>query len=180
MKSALQSVAAVVLYLSAYWPVSASAVVPGSKITVTFEGLTQRTREIIIPGGYDGLDFYSSFLTAGKAVYKHDSGFQAVIRGGVACVLPQFNDLGSIKPSNRGSLISIKSGHFAAFGGGGRVITFNAYKAGELVGMMNVNIETVDTPIKFDKTFSNIDQFQIIGEVAFDNLVVKFAEQEDQ
>jgi hypothetical protein len=41
---------------------------------------------------------------------------------------------------------------------------------------MNVNLETVDTPIKFDTTFSNIDQFQIIGEVAFDNLMVKFGQ----
>jgi len=176
MRFVVRSVAATVLCLFACSPISANAVVPGSKITVTFEGLVKRTKADPIQGGYDGLDFDGSMEATGKAVYKHDPGFQAVIRGGVACVLPQFNDLGSIRPHNRSSLISIKSGHFAAFGGGGRVITFNAYKAGELVGTMNVNIETVDTPIKFDKTFSNIDQFQIIGEVAFDNLVVRFGE----
>ncbi len=146
MKRALWSVAAVVLYLSAYWPISANAVVLGSKITVTFEGLTQRTREIIIPGGYDGLDFDSSFWAAGNAVYKHDPGFQAVIRGGVACVLPNgIGDSGSIKPTNSQSLISIKSGHFAVFKVAGINAQFNAYRKGVLVGTMNVTLGPTDT-----------------------------------
>jgi hypothetical protein len=90
MKRALWAIAAVILCLVAYSP--ARAVIPGSKITVTFEGLVKRTKAGSIVCGYDGLDFDTSFQATGKAVYKDDPGFQAVIRGGVACVLPQFSD----------------------------------------------------------------------------------------
>ena len=177
MKSTLQTVVVVVAMLCTYLPIPSQAVVPGSKIKVTFEGLTSHGKQTTITGGYDGLDFDSSFWASGKGVYKDDPGFQAVIHGSIACVLPNgLQDSGLIQPTFGQGPFSIKSGHFAAFGGGGRVITFNAYKAGELVGTMNVNLETVDTLIKFDKTFSNIDQFQIIGGIAFDNLQVKFEE----
>jgi hypothetical protein len=176
MRVVLRSIAAVVLCLCAYSPICASAIVPGSKITVTFEGIVKRTKHASIPGGYDGLVFDGDFWAAGNAFYRQDPGFQAVIRGGVACVLPNgIGDSGSIRPDSQ-SLISIKSGHFAAFHVGGIVETFNAYRNGTLVGTMNVTLGITDTLVKFDKTFSNIDQFQIIGEVAFDNLVVKFGE----
>jgi hypothetical protein len=175
VKRALWPIAATILSLCVSSPVL--AVVPGSKITVTFEGLVKRTKHGPIDGGYDGLVFDSSFDATGKAVYKDDPGFQAVIRGGVACVLPDgVGSSGSIRPFNSQSLISIKSGHFAQFREAGPATIFNAYRNGVLVGTMSVPLGATDTLVKFDKTFSNIDQFEIIGVFAFDNLKVKFEE----
>jgi len=174
MKSALKAISVIFMALSAYVPNAAHAVVPGSKVTVTFEGLAMGRQIRGIPNGYDGCNWGGGLEAAAKGAFKTDPGFQAVIRKHVAAVIEQLG-LGVITPNN--GLMSIKSGHFAAFANSGFGVTFNAYRNNVLVGTLAVpDLGTADTFIQFDKTFSNIDRLEIDGQVALDNLLFKFAQ----
>jgi len=171
----MKAIALFALALSAYVPNAAHAVVPGSKVIVTFEGLAMGREIRGIPNGYDGCNWGGGLEAAAKGAFKADPAFQAVIRKHVAAVIEQFGGLGIIAPNN--GLMSIKSGHFAAFANSGFGVTFNAYRNDVLVGTLAVpDLGAADTFIQFDKTFSNIDRLEIQGQVAFDNLLLKFAQ----
>jgi hypothetical protein len=171
MSKVRTAVAAMLALLAANLAGTAGATVPGSKLTVTFEGLARGHHEWTI-SEYDGLKWAGPIWAAAKGAFRDDPGFQSVIHGKVAGVIQDFNGSGFITPVS--GLMSIKSGHFASFGGHGMTVTFNAYRNDILVGTMPFDLPTSDTVITFDSTFSDIDRFEIVGQVAFDNLVVKF------
>jgi hypothetical protein len=173
MRHAFGRAAAFALCVSAYLPVAAQAVVPGSKVTITFEGLA-KGREIKGIGEYDGLHWDASISAAAKGAFKTDQGFQAVIHKHVAAVVQSYAQPGFITPVS--GLVSIRSGHFASFDGSPLGVTFKAYRNGILIGTMQIWPDASDRLVTFDRTFSNIDTFEIDGELSFDNVVVKFSQ----
>ena len=155
-------------------PGVASAAVPGSKLTITFEGLAQGRVLRGIPNEYDGFNWGRDLSAAPKGAAKHDPGLLSVIRGKVAGVIPDGQASGIIVPVS--GLFSLKSGYFAAFANSQLGTTFKAYRDGQIVGTMTADTTQIAKLIHFDKTFAKIDKLEIDGQVAFDNLKVTFEE----
>jgi hypothetical protein len=150
----------------------ASAAVPGSKLTITFEGLARGHHVGGLPAGYSGFDWGGDIFAAPKGFARRDAGLQSVIHGKVAGLIPDALQSAVIQPVN--GLFSMKSGYFAAFHDSELGTTFKAYRSGVLVGTMTVQITQTAMLVQFDASFSKIDELEIYGQVAFDNLKVTF------
>jgi hypothetical protein len=145
--------------------------VPGTKERISFEGLVDRHSQGGIPGGYDGFAWSGAISAVGKGLYKDQAGFQSVVHRKVAAA--NLGGAGFFEPET--GAFSMHGGHFAAFGNSSVQVTFNAYRRGILVGNKSVILQPTDTLIKFDKSFSHIDKFEIqSGVVAMDELRVSF------
>jgi hypothetical protein len=151
-----------------------SAPTPNTKTKVTFGGLASGHSEVLIPDGYDGMHWDNEFHVCTRRCFKTDAGFQAVVHGRTAAVLDGTPQAGSIRPAS--GLFSVHSGHFSAFGSDDSCGMFSAYRDGALVGVQYANLWQQDTLVKFDKTFSHIDRFEIVCELSFDNLEISFDE----
>jgi hypothetical protein len=152
---------------------NANAAVPGSRITVTFENLVDRNHQGGL-GIYDGLDwsYQNRILVTGKDYYKTDTGFQAVIRGKAAAVV-LLGETGQV--TTQSGFMTLKSGHFAALGGVPRQVAFNTYRKGVFVGTLFFDsMLPQDNYIVFNHKFRDIDELQILGAVAFDDLKIEF------
>jgi hypothetical protein len=154
-------------------PCAALAVVPGAKLTVTFEGLARGHYFGVMPGGYDGFDWEGDILAAPKGFAKRDAGLQSVLHGKVAGLEPDELHSAFIVPVS--GHFSMKSGYFAAYRDSELGTTFKAYRGGVLVGTIFVRTTQTAMLVQFDATFSKIDKFEIDGQVAFDNLKVTFS-----
>lgn len=172
MRRLLLWIGMLVLPLAPNWAVAGHSGIPGTKVTVTFEGICGRHCEQPLPG-YDGLNWTSNILVEGKGgPQKNDPGLQAVIRGRAAAVADA--DASDASISAVTGTFLIKSGHFASFQVSNVPIVFAAYRNGIQVGTMTVTLQFTDTLIKFNKKFSNIDTLTIDGTVAMDNLKIAF------
>jgi len=166
----LRKLGALVLGLAVLSPSALAGGIAGTKERITFEGLVGRHEQRPIPG-YDGFG-WGNIEAIGKGVYKDEQGFQSIVHGKVAAA--NLQGIGEIGRDDGGQF-TFGSGDFAAFGDGALGVTFNAYRQGALVGTMFVTLPPADTVVRFDSTFSHIDQFEIqSGIVAFDNLHVSF------
>jgi hypothetical protein len=154
-------------------PCAALAVVPGAKLTVTFEGLARGHLLGDIPAGYSGFDWGGYIDAAPKGFARRDAGLQSVIHGKVAGLIPDALASAVIVPVS--GHFSMKSGYFAAFHDSQLGTTFKAYRSGVLVGTMTVWTTQTAMLVRFDSTFSKIDKFEIDGQVAFDNFKVTFS-----
>lgn len=154
----------------------ADAVVPGSKVTVTFEGLADGQRLRHIPSGYDGLVWDRYVLAAATQAYPDDPGFQSVVSGSVAAVYTDTNNKAGL--SSTSGHFTIKSGHFACLGRTICSYFFVGRLNHEIVARQLVSLRPTDTVVKFDKSFSSLDRLDIYNDggagLVFDDLRLNF------
>jgi hypothetical protein len=165
---------AIAVLLLAGGAMAAERSTPGTKETVTFEGLVAPGGISGIGGFYDGLGWSRTIFAVGKN-YKPtrgDSGFQAVRHGKVAAGNFENGTMDIFKGTN---YFWVQSGHFAAFGNGAVPVTFTAYRNGIVLGTKSMTLDPADTTVTFDGSFAHADTFEIDGnDVAMDNLKVRF------
>src|SRR3954468_10656631 len=120
-----------------------AASIQGTKERITFEGLVNRHGGEIIPNGYDGMNWFTVWVY-GKKATGPAVGFQSVIRGAAAAVINSYAKKahGGFTHSQTGPF-SLKSGHFAAYGGVSEQVTFSAYRNGKIVGTLTQTLDPV-------------------------------------